>query len=99
MINSTAFPKGYGLGETWDREALHTMGEVMSNEARYYSQKTGHNVLCLWSPNADIARDPLAQLCNLSEEGVRYHIKKLKKEGYVKRAGRSIGHWEVIKLG
>lgn len=58
MINSTAFPQGYGLGETWDKEALHTVGEVMSNEARYYSQKTNFNVLCLWAPNADIARDP-----------------------------------------
>lgn len=32
----------------------------------------------------DIKIEKLAQLCNLSEEGVRYHIKKLKKEGYVK---------------
>ena len=47
----------------------------------------------------DIKIEKLAQLCKLSEEGVRYHIKILKKEGYVKRVGRSIGHWEVIKLG
>ena len=58
MINSTAFPQGYGLGETWDREALFTVGEVMSYEARYYSQKTDRNYLCLWAPNADLARDP-----------------------------------------
>lgn len=58
MVNSTAFPQGYGLGETWDRELLHKVGEIMSVEARYYSQKSGFNCLQLWAPNADLARDP-----------------------------------------
>lgn len=58
LTNSTAFPQGYGLGETWDRDILHLVGEMMSVEARYHSQVTGRNVLCLWAPNADLARDP-----------------------------------------
>lgn len=58
LVHSTAFPQGYGLGETWDREILHMVGEVMSNEALYHSWKNGYNVLCLWAPNADIGRDP-----------------------------------------
>ena len=58
MVNSTAFPQAYGIGETWDREMAWTVGDVMSYEARYYSQKSGRNVLILWAPNADIARDP-----------------------------------------
>lgn len=58
LIHSTAFPQGYGLGETWDREVLKMVGEVMSNEARYHSWANGYNVLCLWAPNADLGRDP-----------------------------------------
>ena len=58
MVNSTAFPQAYGIGETWDREMAHIVGDVMSYEARYYSQKTGRNCLVLWAPNADLARDP-----------------------------------------
>jgi len=58
LTNSTAFPQGYGLGETWDKGMLELVGEVMSNEARYHSQVTGRNCLVLWAPNADIARDP-----------------------------------------
>ena len=58
LVHSTAFPQGYGLGETWDREILKMVGEVMSLEARYHSWKNGSNVLCLWAPNADIGRDP-----------------------------------------
>jgi len=57
MVNSTAFPQGYGMGETWDRNIVELMGEVMSIEARYYSQKQS-NCLVLWAPNADLARDP-----------------------------------------
>ena len=57
-VHSTAFPQGYGLGATWDRDILKMVGEVMSLEARYYSWKTGNNVLCLWAPNADLGRDP-----------------------------------------
>lgn len=58
LVNSTAFPQGYGLGETWDREILKMVGEVMSEEARYHSWKTGRNCLVLWAPNADLGRDP-----------------------------------------
>lgn len=58
LIHSTAFPQGYGLGETWDREILRMVGEVMAEEARYHSWKTGRNCLVLWAPNADLARDP-----------------------------------------
>ena len=39
LVNSTAFPQGYGLGETWDKEILKMVGEVMSVEARYHSWK------------------------------------------------------------
>ena len=33
--NSTAFPQAYGVGETWDREMAHIVGDVMSYEARF----------------------------------------------------------------
>ena len=46
----------------------------------------------------DIKVDKLAEICKLSVEGVRYHIKILKKEGYITRIGHEYGHWEVLKL-
>ena len=56
--NSTAFPQAYGIGETWDREMAHIVGDVMSYEARFYSKDNPWKCLVLWAPNADIARDP-----------------------------------------
>ena len=58
MVNSTAFPQGYGLGETWDRGLLEEIGEVMAQEARYHSEYGERNCLVLWAPNADLGRDP-----------------------------------------
>lgn len=54
---STAFPQGYGLGETWDKGVLRSVGETMATEVRYYHSQ-GRNALVLWAPNADLARDP-----------------------------------------
>lgn len=54
---STAFPQGYGLGETWDKGILRSVGETMATEVRYYHNH-GRNALVLWAPNADLARDP-----------------------------------------
>ena len=56
--HSTAFPQAYGIGETWDREMARTVGEVMSEEARFYSFDAPFKCLILWAPNADLARDP-----------------------------------------
>ena len=56
--NSTAFPQAYGIGETWDREMAHIVGDVMSYEARFYSKDNPRKALILWAPNADLARDP-----------------------------------------
>ena len=57
-VNSTAFPQGYGIGETWDREMAWIVGDVMSHEARFYSKDNPYKSLILWAPNADLARDP-----------------------------------------
>lgn len=58
LIYNTAFPQGYGLGETWDRGLLRDIGEAMTIEAQYASALSGFNRLILWAPNADLARDP-----------------------------------------
>jgi beta-glucosidase len=56
---TTIFPQAYGLGETWDREAVRRVGEQMAEEARYYiQQNVPRKGLVIYAPNADLARDP-----------------------------------------
>lgn len=59
-LPTTIFPQAYGLGETWDREAVRRVGEQMAEEARYYIQQpeARRKGLVIYAPNADLARDP-----------------------------------------
>lgn len=57
---TTVFPQAYGLGETWDVDILHRVGEITGNEARWYMQSplSPQHSLVMRAPNADLARDP-----------------------------------------
>ena len=62
---ATVFPQAIGMGATWDPSIVHSMGEVISDEARAkYNQaqrEDNHRIfygLTFWSPNINIFRDP-----------------------------------------
>ena len=62
---ATVFPQAIGMAATWDPKMLHTMGDVVSTEARAkynQAQREGnHRIfygLTFWSPNINIFRDP-----------------------------------------
>jgi beta-glucosidase len=59
-IPTTSFAQVIGMAETWDPELIRKAGAVQGYEARYISQndKYKQNVLVVWGPNADLARDP-----------------------------------------
>ncbi|HEY1987388.1 MAG TPA: glycoside hydrolase family 3 C-terminal domain-containing protein [Terracidiphilus sp.] len=62
---ATVFPQAIGMAATWDRATVHSMGDVISAEARAkynQAQREGnHRIfygLTFWSPNINIFRDP-----------------------------------------
>jgi beta-glucosidase len=62
---ATVFPQAIGMAATWDPDALHSMGSVISTEARArynQAQREGnHRIffgLTFWSPNINLFRDP-----------------------------------------
>ncbi|HEX7028913.1 MAG TPA: glycoside hydrolase family 3 C-terminal domain-containing protein [Gammaproteobacteria bacterium] len=57
-VPTTIFPQAYGLGESWDVDAVKTVAAIEGYEARYYFQKHKRGGLVVRAPNADIARDP-----------------------------------------
>ncbi len=59
-IPTTTFPEVIGMAATWNPELIRRVAAVEADEARYISQspKYKHNVLVVWGPNADLARDP-----------------------------------------
>ncbi len=62
---ATVFPQAIGLAATWNKELIHKVGNVISDEARAkYNDaisKNQHGLyqgLTFWSPNINIFRDP-----------------------------------------
>jgi len=62
---ATVFPQAIGMAATWDTALVHSMGNVISAEARgkyNQAQREGnHRIfygLTFWSPNINIFRDP-----------------------------------------
>ena len=56
------------------------------------------SVLELLRETPDLTRRELAEkIADITEDGVKYHLDKLKEEGRIKRVGgRKTGHWEVL---
>jgi beta-glucosidase len=59
-VTTTQFPEVIGMASTWDPALIGRAGAVQGYEARYIyqSEKYKSNVLVVWGPNADLARDP-----------------------------------------
>ena len=62
---ATVFPQAIGLAATWDRDLIHAMATVISDEARAkhheYARRGKHlryQGLTMFSPNINIFRDP-----------------------------------------
>ncbi len=57
---TTVFPQSYGLGHAWDTELIHRIATYISIENRFIYQNARYNRsgLVMWTPNADLGRDP-----------------------------------------
>ena len=53
-------------------------------------------VLGLLSEALEITIDDLTNACGVSRETVKRTLKTLKGDGYIRRIGRTRGHWEIV---
>jgi beta-glucosidase len=60
VITTTQFPQPPGMGESWDPDLVRQAAGVEGYEARFITQtpKYDRQVLMLWGPQSDLARDP-----------------------------------------
>ncbi len=60
IITTTQFPQPPGMGESWDPELVRQAAGVEGHEARFITQteKYDRQILMLWGPQSDLARDP-----------------------------------------
>ena len=59
-ITTTQFPQPPGMGASWDPDLVRQAAGVEGYEARFITQtpKYDRQILMLWGPQADLARDP-----------------------------------------
>ena len=62
------------------------------------TQETTSRILKLIRENPSITRKELAKIIGLSEDGIKYHLDKLRKDGVIRHVGPTKkGHWEVLR--
>ncbi|MCK4524141.1 winged helix-turn-helix transcriptional regulator, partial [candidate division WOR-3 bacterium] len=62
------------------------------------TSKTTSKIIKLIKANPQITAFELAKKINITEEGVRYYLKKMKKQNLVARIGSSkSGYWQIVK--
>ena len=72
--------------------------ETTQKTTKKTTEKTMEKILRLIKENLSITNKELARLCDITEDGVFYHIKKMKAAGIIRRIGPDKGgHWEVIE--
>ena len=62
------------------------------------TQKTTQKIIEALTKKSDITQKELAELIGITEDGIKYHITRLRKKGILKRIGPDKGgHWEIVK--
>ena len=78
-------------------------GSEKSSEEKAISSKTTtetttEKIVRLIRKNPHITNKELAAACGITEDGVNWNIKKLRKNNIIRRVGGDFGgHWEVLK--
>ncbi len=63
------------------------------------TETTTETILKIISNNPKVTTKEIARICNITEDGAAYHIKKLKQKGKIIRIGgsRNGGKWKVVE--
>ena len=61
------------------------------------TEKTTEKILCFIKENPKITYRELAEVLGLTEDGIYWSVKQLRKQGLIHRiGGRKEGYWQVI---
>ncbi len=82
------------------RKVAQRRGQPESMEVpQKTTQKTTQKILAILRAHPTAGRREIAErLGNISEDGVKYHLDKLKKAGQIRRIGPPRGgRWEIVE--
>lgn len=81
---------------TTETSSLTTETPTISTETPTDTTETIFKII---SNNPKVTAKEIASVCGITEDGVAYHIKKLKQSGRILRIGgsRNGGEWRVVE--
>ena len=90
--------------EACDEESTPKTGNTTQktgNTTQKTTQKpigeTAQRILDLLTEDPYLTRQALAPILDLTPDGVKYHLNKLQRDGYLERKeGRKTGRWKVL---
>ena len=92
-LSYTCFKQERNIKDTTETSAVttETTTETPAN--------TTETILKIISNNPKVTAKEIASVCGITEDGVAYHIKKLKQRGRLIRIGgpRNGGEWKVVE--
>jgi len=99
-LPTTTFPQERGLGNTWDPELMHKIGELEGYEARYYYQSPTYDRggVVVRAPNVDLARDPRWGRSEESMGEDPYLVGTMAVEFIHGLQGHDPDHWQASAL-
>lgn len=73
-------------------------GNIIADVAKMdTTQTTTQRIIEMMRANSEITIEELAATCEITRDGVNYHIRNLKRKNKIRRIGGDFGgHWEVI---
>jgi ATP-dependent DNA helicase RecG len=92
----------FEMSSDWFRVIIrrdNELGRISEKIIEDTTPKTTQKILELLKQNPKYSRKALSELIEgITEDGIKYHLDKLKKEGKIKRIGPDKGgHWEVLE--
>lgn len=93
-VEFTVILKNLNYGECRnDKSEINDVSQAVEK----YAQRTEEIFLNALRNNPYISRKELSRLLMISEDGVKYHLKKLKNKGLIEHIGASRGGYWVVK--
>lgn len=77
-----------------------TTQKTTQKTAQITAQKTAQKIVDVLREHPTAGRAELAKILGgITEDGVKYHLTKLKKQGIIRRVGPDKGgYWEILNL-
>ena len=70
-------------------------GETVLQET---TQKTTRKILECIMDNEFVSRKDLAEMCGISQDGIKWQLRQMQQQGLIRRVGPDRGgHWEIIE--